>query len=199
MMLEALLATLLTLAGVGGVRLAWAAGRAGGVAANRGWRIAGWGLLLLSVYPWMLAGGNDRGIALGLIVLMLAALCLVAWAGLQAWQGGGRRKARNNGNGRRNDVDAGNGKATRAASFLVFVLAGPVAGIIAILLTIGLHLLLNHLGVAPANRLAGELFFFPLAWVLLMMLACYHASLQQRTVVFGALLVIAAVPVIGVA
>ena len=195
MMLEALLATLLTLAGVGGVRLAWKAGRAGRLAAQRNWRLIGWGLVVVSGWPWMLAGGADRGIAIGIIAFMLAGLCLVAVA---AWQVSRQPRRQRNGNGNAANTENG-GSSSRAASILVFVLAGPVAGVISLLLTIDLHAALDALGVAAQNRLASELIVFPVAWTLLMMLACYPASLQRRTIAFSVLLLVAAIPVFGVA
>ena len=91
-----------------------------------------------------------------------------------------------------------NGPSGLAQRLAVFILAGPVALVIALLMTIGLHGRLDAVEVAPANRLASELVFFPLAWTLLMAVACYRAVLWKRTMVLGLAAALAAVPMMGV-
>lgn len=83
----ALLAALLSLAGIAVLYAAWRRpGRSVLLCA------AGWGLLAVSAVPWAAAGGSDRGVALGLTVIMAGALLLIGVTG--QWRGGKSRRER---------------------------------------------------------------------------------------------------------
>lgn len=197
MTIAIIIATLLTLIGVGGVRLAWAAGKSGRPVAQNRLRLLGWGLLAISIYPWMIAGGADRGVAVGIIVFMLAGLVAVGRTGWQVLRSSSARKHARDNNGKRIEPTPGSGRL--AQRLAVFVLAGPLAGGLAFLLTWLLNALLVASAVEPANRLASELVFFPLAWFVLMMFACYDSPLRRRAIIFGLLFGVAGLSLPGVA
>lgn len=173
------IATLLTLIGVGLIWQAWHLGRDGRVRDRLVTRFGGWGLLLLSIWPWQLAGGTDRGVALAITVMMLAALLVV---GLIGWQ-----HHRANGAPRRRRRQAREMEATPQSRgevlsrLWIFCLAGPIAGAT----TLALVLAVNSLGadIAPANRLALDLLVVPVLWPLLALLATYDAPLRLRSAV----------------
>lgn len=170
-----------SLAGVALLRGAWQLGGSDGNGRRIALDVAGWGLLAVSVGVWMAAGGPDRGVALAFLAFMLPGLAMIAVAG---WQG-----LRANGNGRRNS----RADAVRAAReqdrppFLrlrqawIFVLTGPLAAAVAVVL--GMALYAGGLALAwhPADVLATVLLFVPLAWTVLAVAASTHWTLWKRS------------------
>lgn len=176
------------IAGVLFVWRGWHARRAGRLAERRAFVGIGWLAIAMSFAPWMVAGGADRGVALALIVFMLAGVCLLLHA-MFTGKGNGRR-----GNGR----DASSNGASNAGFggwrlFLrrswVFLLAGPVSAAAATFAAAALFGLWNVETGSAANRLAAVLLLVPIAWSALAIWATYDVPLRRRSlVVFGFLL-----------
>lgn len=157
---------------------AWRAGRDRRAGTRIALRVAGWGLLAASLWPWTVAGGADRGVALALLPMMLTALVIVGAIGWRHYRDGRESNSR-----RRRP--AGDKPATPASEgrllrrIWIFLLAGPVAGLAALQLTVSL----NALGasLAPPNRVALGLVLMPLAWCVLAIIATYDTRLRYRS------------------
>lgn len=170
--------TLLTLIGVGLIWLAWRLGRDGRTRARLVARCGGWGLLALSLWPWQVAAGTDRGVALAITVMMLAALLIVGvigWRHYRANGGNSRRRRRTT----REIETVPQSRGELLSRIWIFFLAGPIAG----MTTVALVLVVNSAGAdwAPANRLALDLLVVPVAWPLLALLATYDMPLRRRS------------------
>jgi len=186
-------ATVLVLAGVGLLWLVWQRGP-GWPPLRRGiLRALAWGLLVLAVWPWAVAGGADRGPALALLALMVTGLVLVGGRGWRHWR---RHPARAPRTRAGDDKDRGqpvDGMAP-GALFLrrawIAVLAGPLAGAGAILMALALDGLLA--ASAPADRVTSVMLAAPLAWTILIILAAYGMPLARRSAILGVVIALAA-------
>lgn len=179
----------LTMAGVGSLFAAWRARRAGQRRQRNVRVVAGWLLLCLSFVPWIVHGGNDRGVALAIMAFMLAGSTLVLLLGARHRANGRRRNGERDANGA-SDTRAG-GWRLLVRRVWVFLLAGPVSFAVAMLATAALYL--GWTGSAP-DRLAAVMLAVPFAWTLLAIYATYDISLRQRSVaVLGLAAVSAAV------
>jgi hypothetical protein len=151
----AILGTGMAFIGLLGLYLAW---RSHG--APR-WHILGaWGGLIVSLICWSFAGGIDRGLALGAIVICLLALGFIAFTALSSEKGGRRGGLR-----RRSMPDRKGTVWGRFPQKIGFtLLAGPIAGLASYITAMGLHQALSMLGWHPANSLVMVLFIFPILW-----------------------------------
>jgi hypothetical protein len=121
---------------------------------------SGWAMLLLALLFWGAAGGKDRGIALGAIVISLQALLFVTY---QAFLDNAPKKAR-----RRKIRKI---KPTEKLSAIIIVRRIGTGlwvtlgcGALSFLTAIGLHELLWQTGVHASNSLVLALFVFPILW-----------------------------------
>ena len=181
-------AVAMTLAGVLVLQYAWRERRAGRRQRRRVVVVVAWLLLALSLAPWALAAGSDKGAAFAVILFMLAGSALVLRIGLlhSANRNGREREPRANGNGTGNENGGGSRILRRA---WVFLLAGPLSGIVAIAASAGLFAAWNTETGSAANRLACVMLLVPVAWALLATWATYDVSLRARSsVVLGLLL-----------
>lgn len=178
-------AILLTVAGALALRLAWRWGRQQQPQRQLALRWAGWLLLAAALAPWMAIGGSDRGVALGLAVVMLAGLVLVL---IEGWRAGRVPTRRRREREPRNDLPRA---SSRGASLLlrrvwIFCLAGPLALATALAVGLALWVALARAGVSDANVLAIAMLSVPIVWAVLATLGTMQAGLGKR-----ALLVIA--------
>lgn len=145
--------------GLFALRSAWA--RASGRASGRAVRvIGGWALLAVSLAMWAKAGGPDRGVALGLIAIVLAALGLVAWSALT----GPARSAAPPKDGRAADAPARVSWRRHLRTTGSVLLAGPVAGLSALAVTVSVFTVLNAGGAEVTGNLVAAFFLLPLSW-----------------------------------
>ncbi|NEZ04338.1 DUF3325 domain-containing protein [Wenzhouxiangella sp. XN201] len=170
----------LTTAGVLALRLAWHWGRQQQPRRQLPLRCAGWLLLAIGLAPWVLTGGSDRGVALAVLVVMLAGLALALFEGWRAWRAPIRRKREPT---PRNDLPKAE---TRGASLLlrrlwIFCLAGPLALAAALAIGLALWLGLGRIGVSDANVLAVAMLSVPIVWSILAVLSTMEGSLGSRT------------------
>lgn len=174
----------LSIAGVLALWQTWRFGRQNRRPAQRAGRLLAWFLLAVSLVPWGLAGGADRGVALGILGLMVAALAIVGTIGWREARNPRRRKNSRERTDNERTESPGRAFVRRA---WIFVLAGPFSALAAISLTLSLH----GLAVSwdPANRLAALLLFAPVAWAVLTIVATYDGALWKRSAGIGGVLV----------
>lgn len=163
---------------------AWQARRAGQHVRRRRFVVAGWLLITISVLPWVIATGGDKGTALAILVLLLAGSALVIRAGL-LHKGNGRRVVERD---VRNEVSHGSSLLLRR--IWVFLLSGPIAMAAALFISAAVFATWNLANGSEANRLATALLLMPLAWTLLALYATYDAPLRYRTSVVFLFLVV---------
>ncbi|HEX7048504.1 MAG TPA: hypothetical protein VF275_13135 [Gammaproteobacteria bacterium] len=191
-----LIAAAMTIAAALLLREGWRARRAGHMKRRLTLMLSAWSLLLLSFIPWTFASGADRGIAFGITVFMLAGFVLVLMAARES--NGSRKRAerepRTNGNG--NGASELSGTRLLLRRIYVFLLAGPISAVIALLVTANAFAWWNVETGSAANRLAAALLIMPIAWALLAIWTTYDVSLRRRSLVaFG----LAAMSVAGIA
>lgn len=176
------LAALLVLAGVAALRLAWRAGRRGRTRRRLVLRWGGWLLLAGSLVPSMAASGADRGVALAIVVLMLAGLVLVLREGRREWLTPRRRRRERE--GRDEPLPAAGGGRGRllARRIWIFCLGGPLAAAATLAIGLAMWLGLERAGVQDANILASALLAIPVIWALLAIVASIDLRLWLRTV-----------------
>jgi hypothetical protein len=174
------LAVLLTVAGALAVRLAWHWGRQQRPGRQLALRWSGWLLLALAVLPWTAAGGSDRGVALGIGVVMLAGLALVLIEGWRTWRAPARRRRER---APRNDLPRAStsGTALLLRRVWIFCLAGPLALAAALAVGLALWVGLARAGVSEANVLAIAMLAVPVAWAVFAVLATMEGGLGRRT------------------
>ena len=179
------LAVLLTLAGILALRLAWRRGRLQQIRQQLVLRWAGWLLLAAALVPWAATGGGDRGVALGVGVVMLAGLALVLLEGWRAWRAPARRRRERE---PRNDLPRAPSRGI--SLFLrrawIFCLSGPLALAAALAVGLALWVGLARAGMHDANVLAVAMLAVPVAWAVLATLATMEAGLGRRTLLVAA-------------
>lgn len=174
------LAIALTAGGLLSLRLAWHWGRQQQPRRQLLMRWTAWLLLAAALGPWTTVSGSDRGVALALLVVMLAGLALALFEGWRAWRAPTRRRREQT---PRSDVPK---PGTQGAGLLlrrvwIFCLAGPLALAAALAIGLGLWLGLARIGVSEANVLAVAMLSVPIAWSILSVLATMESGLGSRT------------------
>ena len=170
-----------TIGGVFLVRRAWKTQRDSALAL-----VGGWGLLLTSLFLWAVFGGPDRGVAFGIIAVLLCVLAVLGTAMLTAPE----RSAARGSEERRIKTEA----AAPAVSWLhgvrkisVFLLAGPVAGLSALAFTTTIFTLNNTNGAEITGNATAAFFIFPLAWAAFTAVAVIDPKLWRKSLgVIGA-------------
>ncbi|HET9679543.1 MAG TPA: hypothetical protein VFP95_03155 [Gammaproteobacteria bacterium] len=194
------IATLLTSLGLLLLWQAWRTGRNKYKQQQISYRIAGWVTLFVSMIPWMMAGGNDRGVALGITFLLVLALAGVLLLG---WRDTRRQRPRKKPKPAIEKSITARDESAKALPLFArrsctFLLAGPVAFFVALLLGINLFALAEYLGWSLANQVAAAFLFVPFAWALLSVWATYDTRLRYRSsVLIGLLLLSSLVSVVG--
>lgn len=147
--------------------------------------VAGWASLLAALTIWGIAGG-DRGAAVGVAAAVVAACAALALSAGAAY--GARRLAPARAAARVASA------AERRASFplyarrgAVFLLAGPLAGGAALLLTLFFFRLMKTSVMTEPDRIAAALLLAPTLWAGLAVYAVMDERLWRRSaVVVGA-------------
>lgn len=122
---------------------------------------AGWAALLGSFIFWIYAGGVDRGVALGLIANCLAALCFVGYSA--AKQPAIKTKPAQKRNPvQQNKQGVSSAQLVKSIGGILFL--GPVCGILAFTIAMGIYESLDIVGTEKANSLVTGLFAFPIIW-----------------------------------
>ncbi|PCI53265.1 MAG: hypothetical protein COB36_12550 [Alphaproteobacteria bacterium] len=121
----------------------------------------GWVLLCAALIVWAMAGGKDRGVALGLILVSLQAPAII---GFFAWRDKGNAPRAK----QKKTKQAVTQEKTKWTVYMsrigTALLVGPVAGIIAFVVGLGVHEVLAMVNVQEANALAVTFFGFPIVW-----------------------------------
>ncbi len=140
--------------------------------------LAGWVTLLSSTPLWMHVGGADRGIALGLLTVMLGAFALIATTA--DWRK--RPKTQNRCEPARRAVAAPRNNAVAIIGFVCC--AGPLsaAAAIAVALAIG-----TWIPMQEANRLVAIGMLTPLLWGAAAVASLYAARPYFAATVLGAI------------
>lgn len=163
--------TILLLAGLALLVLAWRRRRQA-----RGLLIAGgWALIALSLWPWVIFGGPDRGLAVAVCVLTLAAFAVVMRNGAAADRG--RAEQRDDA-----DIAAGPdamGMIPWGRHAWVALLAGPIA--FASAMALSLVVFMSH-GLAEADRITLAGLLIPTAWGALATWALSDPKLLRKSV-----------------
>ncbi|RFF29996.1 DUF3325 family protein [Wenzhouxiangella sediminis] len=178
-------AILITLAGTLALRLAWRRGRQQQVRQQLVLRWAGWLLLAAALVPWVATGGGDRGVALGIGVVMLAGLALALVEGWRAWRAPARRRRERQ---TRSELPRApsRGLALLLRRAWIFCLSGLLALAAALAVGLALWVCLARAGMNDANVLAVAMLAVPVAWAVLATLATMEAGLGKRTLLVTA-------------
>ena len=172
------LACLLAVCGLWLLQAAWRLRTA------NGWRLAGgWSAITLSVICWAVTSHPDKGSALGLVFLMIAALAALSWMYLKADRKPAREPAE-----RVTDPVATNllEILRRIAAGL---LLGPLAGLAALALSTAGFAILQKSGTEHTANLVTAMFAFPLLWSVIAVIAGANSKLWRKSaIVIGAAL-----------
>lgn len=175
--LMVLAAVVLTFAGILVLRQAWKKKGA------RDMRLVatGWALIAFSFVPWVNTSTPDWGSAVALCALMTVGLGAIAYAAWKQPESRKAQKARTRDRAVR-DVTAGE-KSPRdwragLGRTLTFLLAGPVAGLASLYLTLFLYGVLQQSN--PQGQVFAALFSFPLFWAVLSVFATYDMPALRR-------------------
>lgn len=150
---------------------------------RRNLTLLGWGGILLALIIWSLsAGGADRGVAWGIIIVSIQALFFIAYS---AAQDKTPRKAVK-------PVKIRDQTAQSKITFILilkrcgtFLLASVLCGTVAFLTALGLHEIMGLAGAHASNSLVTALFFFPIIWAAL---ASFVLITQSRRLRWSVLL-----------
>ena len=176
-----IVALLLSMTGAVLLYLAWQARRSGKRTRRTVLVTAAWSVLLVSLLPWSIAGGDDRGVALAIIAMTLAGSVLVLRAGFRHRVTTYGRKAKPE-RETREDVTL-NARALLLRRTWVFLLAGPVAAVASVFLAATLFAAWDVETGSAANRLAAVILAVPALWTLLAIYATYDAPLRYRSLI----------------
>lgn len=153
--LQSLLVFMLSFAGLYLLWLAWK--KRGN--AKLSW--LGWGLLVCALIWWAMIAGNDRGVAISLIVIPLQALGII---GVRVWQGRGQ-VSKNKARKKPLQTNTPNTAwPTYLARTWVAALVGPIAGLVAFVFSLGVHEILLTTHAHPANAFTTAVYTFPIVW-----------------------------------
>ena len=175
--LMVLAAVVLTFAGILVLRQAWKKKGA------RDMRLVatGWALIAFSFVPWVSTSTPDWGSAVALCALMMVGLGAIAYAAWKQPESRKAQKARTKDRAVR-DVVAGEKSPRDWRAGLrrttTFMLAGPIAGVASLYLTLFLYGVLQQSN--PQGQVFAALFAFPLFWAVLSVFATYDMPALRR-------------------
>jgi hypothetical protein len=139
--------------------------------------VLGWGLLASSAVPWAVAGGGDRGPALAMVMVSLAALLLIGITG--QWRGGAPHRRREASPAAEPAGGGGWGHWS-----LVILIAGPLAAIAAF----ALGLPFMHVeSWAESDRLIASAFAIVILWSAAAVWVCATPRLMRATATLAGL------------
>lgn len=151
-------------------------------------RLLGWSFVFVGAGLWSQATGNDRGVAIALIVTSVSALICVALSAILALRDHRLKhqrqpdmnQRRSKRAVRRDPQGAAKGRSLRERLALA-LLAGPCAGALAFTVALAGHQLSIRAGALPANALVSELFLFPVLWSVLAIWSLMTESLSKHS------------------
>jgi len=161
------------------LRLSWRLSKQG--TPNGLVRWSAWVAIIVAGAAWAVSSNPDWGIAVALCLFMLAGIAAMGWIAIRQ----PRRRAFEAGKNRH--VTDENGRSDRPwllgmRRVGIFLLAGPLAGVAALLLTTWIYgATFEGDGGRTANQLFAALFTFPFLWAVLSLIATYDMSLLKRT------------------
>ena len=159
MIFPALLGTTGIALGIAALRFAWRRKtRMHSLITAGGWMIITGGLAL-----WGLVDGADWGIALGTIIFIFVAMILL---GFNAWSAFRNRERKPRPVDRTHESQAFDETppGVYAKHLSTFLLAAPIGGGVAIILTLSVFKLLQSFGIETANSIVTTFFLTPLLW-----------------------------------
>lgn len=151
---------------------------------TNGWRLAGgWFAITLSVICWAVTSHPDKGSALGIVFIMIAAMAALSWIYMKA-----DRKAPREATERVTEpVPAGPLEILRRIA--AGVLLGPLAGLAALALSTACFVMLQKSGIEHTANLVTAMIGFPLLWAVIAVVAGAHSRLWRKSaIVIGAAL-----------
>lgn len=136
----------------------------------------GWFLILLALLAWAMAGGKDRGVALGMIIIILQALSFVSYQAIQDTAPTRTNKARKTRHIKKEKKPPFVFFKTLMASLWVSL----GCGILSFLTAMGLHEVFWQFGFHASNSLVIALFSFPVIWAtfISLSLTSYHQKIK---------------------
>ncbi|MGB2177777.1 MAG: hypothetical protein ACPH9E_07525 [Hyphomonas sp.] len=141
----------------------------------------GWGALFLSIILWASTSHPDKGSALGIVAIMLAALGTLAWLYMQAERKPARDPAERQAKAERTGLPE---ILSRVAAG---ILIGPLAGLASLALATAGFAALQKAGLEHTANLVIAMFAFPLLWSALAVIAGAHSRLWRKSaIVIGA-------------
>ncbi|KCZ82811.1 hypothetical protein [Hyphomonas jannaschiana] len=141
----------------------------------------GWVALFLSVILWAATSHPDKGTALGIVAIMLAALGALAWIYVQAEQ----KPARDPADRRARVARAGVPEILKRIA--AGILLGPLAGLAALAIATAGFVALQKAGLEHTGNLVIAMFAFPLLWSALAVVAGANSRLWRKSaIVIGA-------------
>lgn len=152
-------AAFVSLGSIIALRLAWSGTRHASISKKIGW--AG---LFVSLILWSLAEGGDRGVAVGLVAMVIAAIVTLGFEALRQnyFETDQNRSRKANSKQRRNS--RATDKPTSITKTLSILTTMLVSGIAAYGIAIGVHEIAWSYGMHASNALVIALFAFPILW-----------------------------------
>lgn len=144
---------------------------------------AGWALLVAALPAWSAFGGADRGVALGFIVFIFAAMVFVVLEAARTPV----RAARKSPDRMSKDADFRPSPRVYFRNGAVVLLAGPVAGLSALAVTVLVFTLLNIGGQEITSNVVIGYFVFPLLWAVLAAFAAIDSRLWRKSILITGL------------
>lgn len=136
---------------------------------------SGWGLVLASITMWGMTSGADKGVALGIIAIVLLVLAELGRKALSSE----RREAKQ---GRERVAET---KKITGLTLLrrvwVGLLIGPISGLAALAISTGLFALFKDLGLDHSINLTTVSFAFPLLWAGLSVFAGFERRILRKS------------------
>ena len=143
--------------------------------------LSSWGLICFSFYIWTFTTAADKGVALGLVAWVLVALAALTAIVFSAPVRTERRLKKT-----QNRLDPLL-KTVAFKRFLSALLIGPVAGIVALVLSVLMFQLMLIIDVEYTANLAIALMLFPIFWGGLAVLLGYQLTLIKRLITLVAI------------
>lgn len=171
-------------AGLYALRSAWIAR-----GSNRAFTLLGWALLIAAIIGFAIAGGPDRGVAMGMIIISFMALGVIGFGAIK--DGTAAPKAP-----RTPRLSYRNKAARPSIARLVLaamtgaIMVGPVCAITAFVTALGLHEIMTIMGAHASNSLVAALFVFPIAWAALASFALISTRIIAKAALFISLIVL---------